>query len=157
MPTSYEDKIKQQAQQYLDAGEQVLAAFIARPRGAVMAKAGGLAGGELGGRKMKQQRNAAGGAGLQLANPMALALTGSRLLVLEVSSPIAMGTGGDVKQLVSSAPLAEVNSIVVKRLLVGKTVTVTVGGASVKLEVGPGADAKGLADKFESARLIRET
>ena len=38
MPTSYEDKIKQQAEQYLEPGERVLAAFIAQPRGANMAQ-----------------------------------------------------------------------------------------------------------------------
>ncbi len=38
MTTSYEDKIKEQAQQYLDAGEHVLAAFVAQPRGATTAK-----------------------------------------------------------------------------------------------------------------------
>lgn len=42
MPVSYEDKIKEQAQQYLEAGEQVLSAVIARPRGATTTGAGGL-------------------------------------------------------------------------------------------------------------------
>lgn len=79
---------------------------------------------------------------------MALALTGGRLLVLSVSPPIAMGKGGDVKELVSEAPLADVESIEVKRLLVGKTVTVTVRGASFKLEAGAGANVKGLTDEF---------
>jgi hypothetical protein len=31
MPNSYEDKIKQQAQPYLEAGEPVIAGFIAQP------------------------------------------------------------------------------------------------------------------------------
>lgn len=83
---------------------------------------------------------------------MALALTGSRLLVLGISAPIAMGKGGDVKELVSSAPLADVESIEVKRLLVGKTVTVTVRGLSVKLEVGAGGDANGLSEEFARAK-----
>jgi hypothetical protein len=63
-----------------------------------------------------------------------------------------MGKGGDVQDLVSAAPLSEVESIEVKRLLVGKTVTVTVGGASFKLEVGAGADAKGLAEEFARSK-----
>jgi hypothetical protein len=83
---------------------------------------------------------------------MALALTGSRLLVLAISPPIAMGKGGDVKDLISAAPLADVDSIEVKRLLVGKTVTVAVRGTSFKLEVGAGGDAKGLSEEFARAK-----
>lgn len=152
MPVSYEDKIKEQARPYLEAGEHVLAAFMARPRGATTAGAGGLGPGAIGGRKTAREKRAAGQAGLQLANPMALALTGSLLLVLSISQPIAMGKGGDVKELISAAPLTDVESIEVKRLLVGKTVTVTVRGVSFKLEAGAGADAKGLSEEFAHAR-----
>ena len=98
MPVSYEDKIKEQARPYLEAGEHVLAAVIARPRGATTAGAGGLGAGAMGGMKAARQKRAAEEAGLQLASPMALALTGSRLLVLAISPPIAMGKGGDVKE-----------------------------------------------------------
>jgi hypothetical protein len=148
MPASYEDKIKEQARPYLQAGEHVLAAFMARPRGATTAGAGGLGPGAIGGMRTARQKRAAGEAGLQLANPMALALTGSRLLVLSISPPIAMGKGGDVKELVSAAPLTDVESIEVRRLLSGKTVTVTVRGVAFKLEAGAGADAKGLSEEF---------
>jgi hypothetical protein len=152
MAMSYEDKIKEQAQPYLAADERVLAAFIARPRGATMAGAGGLGPGTIGGMKIAKEQRGAQDAGLKLPNPMALALTGDRLLVLGVSPPIAMGKGGDVKGLVSEAPLADVESIEVKRLLVGKTVTVTVRGVSFKLEAGAGADVKGLSDEFGRAK-----
>jgi hypothetical protein len=63
-----------------------------------------------------------------------------------------MGKGGDVKDLVSEAPLADVESIEVKRLLVGKTVTVTVRGVSFKLAVGAGANVNGLSEEFERAK-----
>jgi hypothetical protein len=152
MSVSYEDKIKEQARPYLQAGEHVLAAFMARPRGATTAGAGGLGAGAIGGMKTAGQKRAAEEAGLRLASPMALALTGSRLLVLGISPPIAMGKGGDVKELVSAAPLTDVESIEVKRLLVGKTVTITVRGVSFKLEAGAGADAKGLSEEFARAR-----
>jgi hypothetical protein len=149
---SYEDKIKEQAGAYLQPGERVLGAFIARPRGASQATMGGLAGNIIGGRKAAQQRGAAKDAGLQLTSPMALALTDKRLLVLRVSPPIALGKGGDVKDLVSEAPLADVDSIEVKRLLAGKVVTVTVRGISFKLEVGAGMDTKGVADGLALAK-----
>ena len=149
---SYEDKIKEQAGTYMQPGERVLAAFIARPRGATQASMGGLAGNIIGGRKATQQRQAAKDTGLQLASPMALALTDKRLLVLRISPPIALGKGGDVKELVSEAPLADVDSIEVKRLLAGKVVTVTVRGTSFKLEVGAGMDTKGVADGLALAK-----
>jgi hypothetical protein len=149
--SSYEDKIKEQAGSYTKPGERVLAAFIARPHGAMQARTG-LAGSIVGGRKVGQQRRAAEEAGLTLASPMALTLTDQRLLVFKVSPPIALGKGGDVKDLVSEAPLADVDSIDMKRLLVGKVVTVTVRGAAFKLEVGAGENVKGLADEFERVK-----
>ena len=52
----------------------------------------------------------------------------------------------------SAAPLGEVDSIEVKRLAVGKTVTVTVRGTPFVLEVGAGANAKGVSEAFEQAK-----
>jgi len=149
--SSYEDKIKNQAGSYLKPGERVLAAFIARPRGAMQARSG-LAGSIIGGRKAGQQRQAAKDAGMELASPMALTLTDQRLLVFKVSPPIALGKGGDVKDLVSEAPLTDVDSIDVKRLLVGKVVTLTVRGTPFKLEVGAGENVAGVVDGFAQSR-----
>ena len=56
MTVSYEDKIKEQALQYLEADEHVLAAFVARPRGATTAMAGGLGPGSIGGMKIAKQK-----------------------------------------------------------------------------------------------------
>ncbi len=152
MPNSYEDKLKQQAQPYLETGEHVRAAFIAQSRGATTARIGGLGPGSIGGRKISRQNRAAEQAGLQVANPMALALTDSRLLVFRISKPIAMGKGGDVKNLVSAVALNDVDSIEIKRLVVGKIVIVIVRGVAIKLEAGGGANANGLADEFARAK-----
>jgi len=65
---------------------------------------------------------------------------------------VAMGKGGDVKELVSDVPVADVDSIEIKRLLVGKVMTVTVRGTPVKLEVGATGDAKGMADGLARAK-----
>ena len=151
---SYEDKIKDQAQPYLLEGERVLAAFTARPKGAAMQNAvGGIVGNLVGGRKAVRQSRAAREAGLRLADPMALVLTSEpALLVLKISFPLAMGKGADVKELASEAPLSDVDSIEVKRLFAGKTVTVTVRGAAFMLEAGVGADPQGLAREFDGIR-----
>jgi hypothetical protein len=148
MSTSYEDKITQQAAPYLEPGERVLAAFITQPRGATTARAGGLAPGAIGAAKVRRNQRSAAGSGLRLVSPMALALTNARVLVLSVSQPIALGKGGDVKELVSAVALDDVEAIEVKRLLIGKVVTLTVGGSAIKLEAGAGANARGLADEF---------
>jgi hypothetical protein len=112
----------------------------------------GLVGGTLGGKKQQQNVGAAEEAGFEITSPMALAVTNRRLLSLKISSPVGLGIGGDVKELVSSAPLSEVDSIERGRLAVGKTVTVTVRGTPFVLEVGAGANAKGVAEAFEQAK-----
>jgi hypothetical protein len=154
-----EAKIKDGAAQVLEPGEEVLAAMVARPRGWTQASASpaggviaGAIGGAIGGKKQQQNVESAHEAGFELANPMALAVTQRRLLSLKISSPIGLGIGGDVKELVSAAPLSDVDSIEVKRLAVGKTVTVTVRGVPFTLEVGAGANAKGVSEAYESAR-----
>jgi hypothetical protein len=154
-----EGKIKDGAAPYLEQGEQVLAAIVARPRGWTQSSASpgggaaaGLIGGAIGGKKQQQNVAAAEDSGFQITSPMALAVTDRRLLCFGISNPVGLGIGGDVKELVSEAPLAEVDSIEVKRLAVGKTVTVTVLGTPFVLEVGAGANANGIAEEFERAK-----
>lgn len=154
-----EAKIKEGAAPYLEQGEEVLAAIVARPRGWTQATASpgggaiaGAIGGALGGKKQQRNVEAAEESGFEITSPMALAVTDRRLLSLKISSPVGLGIGGDVKELVSAAPLSDVDSIDVKRLAVGKTVTVTVRGTEFVLEVGAGANAKGVAEAFESAK-----
>jgi hypothetical protein len=98
-------------------------------------------------------REAATNSGFPLASPMALVLTNRRLLSFEISSPIGLGMGGDVKQLIGAAGLEEVDSIDSKRLLAGKIVKLRVrGGDEIKLEVNAAADVKGLIAACEGSR-----
>lgn len=83
---------------------------------------------------------------------MALAVTQRRVLSLKVGSLIGLGMGGQVEGLVSAVPIGDVDSIEVKRLAMGKTVTLTVKGIEFVLEVGAGANAKGVAEAFERAK-----
>ena len=157
----FETKIKEGAADFLEPGEEVLAAVVARPRGwtqtARLPGGGALAGmvgGAIGNKKQARQTEAADAAGFELASPMALAVTPRRLLSLDIAAPIGMGIGGKVKGLVSAVPLSEVDSIEVKRLAVGKTVTVTIRDVPFVLEVGAGANAGGVAEAFESAKAV---
>ena len=154
-----EAKIKEGAAPYLEQGEEVLAAIVARPRGWTQSSASpgggalaGAIGGAIGAKKQQKNVEAAEQSGFEITSPMALAVTNRRLLSLKISSPVGLGIGGDVKELVGAAPLSDVDSIELKRLAVGKTVTVTVRGTPFVLEVGAGANAKGVAEAFESAK-----
>jgi hypothetical protein len=155
----YETKIKEGAAPFLEQGEEVVAAVMARPRGWTQAGASagggfvaGMVGGAMGGKKQQQQVASAEEAGFELASPMALAVTQRRLLSIKVSALIGMGMGGKVEELVAAAPLSDVDTIEVKRLAAGKAITVTVRGVPFVLEVGAGANAKGLAEAFEAAK-----
>ncbi len=142
-----EEKIREGAQPFLEEGEEILAAFVARPRGWTQAMAGSR---RLGSAQQSQAHAGAEAAGFQLASPMALAITQRRLLSLGLGAVVGMGVGGAVKELVSAVPLSDVESIRVKRLLMGKTVTVTVRDDEFKLEAGARANAKGVASAFEN-------
>jgi hypothetical protein len=151
--------LQQQAHQFLDADEHLLAAFQAQPRGTGVARApvGGVlaqaATGAIGKKWAKGSRDGAAGAGLELVSPMVLGLSERRLLVL-TGKKKSLGTGKimEIDELISSVSLDEVNSIEVKRLLVGKSVRIAMSGGEVKLEVPPGNDPKGFAVEFERVR-----
>jgi hypothetical protein len=155
----FETKIKDNAPQFLEKGEELRAVIVARPRGWTQSNASagggfgaGLVGGTIGGKKQQKNIGSAEEAGFELPNPMALGVTNRRLVAFEISSPIGLGIGGNVKGLKSAVPLSQVDEIEVKRLAAGKTVTVTINGSSFKLEAGAGANAKGLAEALEQAR-----
>jgi hypothetical protein len=146
---SYDKKLAEGARPFLDEGETVLAAVIARPRGWTQAMAGSL---HVGSAQMNRANAGVEVGGFSLASPMALAVTEKRLLSLSIGSPIGLGIGGKVKGLAGAAPLSAVESIEVKRLAMGKTITVTVDGTPFVLEANAAADAKGLVAAFEQAR-----
>ena len=144
-----EQKIKEGAKPFLEAGEEVLAAIVAAPRGHTQAVAGAQG---LGQRQEGRVRDAAEQAGVQLASPMAVALTQKRLLTLSIGAPIGLGIGGKVKDVLSSVPIAEVDSIEVKRLGLGKKVILTVRSVPITLEANAAANANDLAEAFERAK-----
>jgi len=144
-----ERKVVRGARPFLEEGEEVLAAIIARPRGWTQSMAGSLS---VGAAQQSRAYGAAEKAEFRLTSPMALAITYRRLLCLEIGSPIGLGIGGEVKGLVSSAPVADVDSIEVKRLPLGKRITITVRGVPIALEANALADASGVSDAFNRAK-----
>ena len=145
-----EDKIRAGARPWLAEGEEVLAAFVARPRGWTQGVAGSI---HVGAGQQGVAHAAAKAASFRLGSPMALAITDRRLLSLSMGAQVGMGVGGGVKDLLAQAPLSAVDAIEVKRLLVGKVVTVTIRGSSFNLEVGAGANTRGVVTAFEERHI----
>jgi hypothetical protein len=145
-----EQKVREGIAPMLDEGEKVLAAIIARPRGWTQTHAGSI---HIGANQQGRSRGAAADSAFPLASPMSLVLTNRRLLSVSIGSPVGMGIGGEVKEIVGSAGLDEVDSIASKRLLAGKVVKLRIrGGDEIKLEVNAAADVKGLIAAFEGSR-----
>lgn len=153
MESRYAQKIREGAKPFLNNGEEVRASIIGRARGWTQSMAGGasLVAAAFGGRKVTRNLAAANPV-FPITNPMALAVSQHRLLAFKISEPVGFGIGGAVKELVGAVHIAAVDAIVIRRLLIGKTVTVTVGGVPILLEAGAMADAKGLVAVFERAR-----
>jgi hypothetical protein len=144
-------QLKEEARPFLEHGEEIVASIVAQPRGTSNSKVGGVAPQAIGSAWAGKSKQGAEAAGLTLTRPMALALSDRRLIVFGIETN-AMGKPKAVKELVSAVPVGEVESIQVKRLLVGKTLTVSANGAQAKLEVPAGQDAKGLAEQFERVK-----
>lgn len=152
MASDFDSVLREQARDLIDPDEEILAYVVAQPRGTGVSRSGANLGAQAVGDVWAwKSRGGAEGAGLELTTPMALALTQKRLVVLKLETS-TLGKPKAVKELHSSAPLESVESITVKRLLVGKTMKIAMSGGDVKLEIGAGQDAKGLAEQFDRAK-----
>ncbi len=145
MASAYEKKFAEGAQSVLEDGEEVVATCIAQAKGYSRMMVSGL---QLGKQEVGRSSAAAEAGEVKVANPMALALTQRRLLTMKISSPIGLGIGGNVKELLTAIPLGEVDSIEVKRIALRQNITITVRGVEIPLETNAKANAGGLAEEF---------
>jgi hypothetical protein len=131
--------------------EEILGAAFGKPRGATTAVAGGgLIGREIGSQWAGRQRKGAEAAGLTIGNPGAVAVTPSSLVTMKVKVS-AMGAIKEVTEVLSTVPLAEVDSLEVKRMGMAGVMEISAGGSSFKLEGKPG-DMKEFAEVFARAK-----
>jgi hypothetical protein len=142
MPSKFQNRVAEGAAPYLEPGEKVYAAMSAALKGRTQQVAGAF---ELGSAQTATSRGGASQAGLVLptSQTIGVVVTSQRLLFLELA------VGAKVKGLTSSVPLADVDSIDVKRLGLGGTTTVTVRSAPIRFEgrVGMGRELQeGLAE-----------
>jgi hypothetical protein len=148
----HEQKIKDGAARFLENGEQVLAAVIAAPCGCTQQAAGSM---RLGSAQRARAHGAAELVDLRLDAPMALALTQRRPLRLRIGTPIGLGIGGKAKGHISAVPIGDIDSIAVKRLALGYTITLTVRGVAIKLEANAASRARAFANTFEPVTVTR--
>jgi hypothetical protein len=130
--------------------EELLGAAFAKPRGATTAGVGGVVPGEIGSRWAGKQHKGADAAGIQLGNPGAVAVTATNLLTMAVK----VSFGGQIKEVtevLSRVPLADVNSVEVKRRGMAGVMEISVGDANFKLEGKPD-DMRDFAASFERAK-----
>jgi hypothetical protein len=147
----YEQKIKRGAARFLEDGEDVLAAVIAAPRGYTQQAAGSI---HLGSAQRDRAHGAAAQVDLRLEAPMALAITQRRLLTLNIGTPLGLGIGGRVKELMSAVSIEDVDAIEVKRLALGYTITVAVLGVAFKLEANAASGARAFGEAFDRTRRV---
>jgi hypothetical protein len=131
--------------------EEILGAAWGKPRGATTAAAGaGVIVGEIGARWTGKQRKGAAAAGIKLGNPGAVAITPTSLVTMKVKVS-AMGAIKEIAEVLSVVPLADVDSLQVKRMGLTGVLEIKAGEGSFKLEGKPG-DMKDLVDVFERAK-----
>lgn len=131
--------------------EPILGAAFAKPRGATTtAIGGGAIVGAIGGKKVSEQTKGAKAAGIVLGNPGAVAVTAKSLMTMQVKVSFA-GQIKEITEILSSVPLAEVDSLEVKRMGAAGVMEISAHGNSFKLE-GKAGDMKEFATAFERAK-----
>lgn len=134
-----------------DIPEELLGAAFAKPRGATTAAVGGgLITNEIGARRAGKQGKGADTAGIKLGNPGAVAVTRTSLVTMQVGVSMS-GQIKEIKDVLSTVPLADVDSVEVKRMGLAGVMEITAGGASFKLE-GKVNDMREFAAAFDRAK-----
>jgi hypothetical protein len=147
--SKHQEQIVAAAKGKLD--EEILGAAWGKPRGASTAGAGaGAIVGEIGARWTGKQGKGADAAGIEIANPGAVAITPTSLVTMKVKVS-AMGAIKEIVDVLSVVPLAEVDSLEVKRMGMTGVMQISARGGSFKLEGKPG-DMKALAEVFQNAK-----
>jgi hypothetical protein len=145
------EEIQRHGDSFLEDGEELLFALTAAPRGRTTAVAGGGIAGMIGDKMVSGVHKKGENVGLRVESNMVVAITPQRLLTLKVGIS-AMGKVTAVKEVMSSIPLSEVDSVEAKRMGLGGTLSLGVrGGAPVKLECQVGR-ARQLVDAFNETR-----
>ncbi len=147
--TNHEQQIIAAAAGKID--EPILAAAFGKPRGATTSAVGGGAiVGAIGGKKVGDQTKGANAAGIVIGNPGAVVVTATSLMTMKVKVSM-MGQIKEILEILSTVPLAEVDSLEVSRMGAAGVMAISVHGSSFKLE-GKAGDMKEFAKAFDRAK-----
>jgi hypothetical protein len=97
-----------------------------------------------------KQHKGADSVGIKLGNPGAVAVTPTSLVTMQVGVSMG-GQIKEVKEILSTVPLAGVDSVEVKRAGLAGVMEITAGGGSFKLE-GKVNDMREFAAAFDRAK-----
>jgi len=140
--TTRRERVSKHQEQIIGAAkgkldEEILAAAWGKPRGASTAAAGaGVIASEIGSRWSGRQRKGADAAGIEIGNPGAVAITPSSLVTMKVKVS-AMGAIKEVTEVLSIVPLADVDSLEVKRAGLTGVMEINAGGARSSSRASP--------------------
>ena len=131
--------------------EELLGAAFAKPRGATTAAVGGgVVATEIGAHWSGRQHKGADAVGIKLGNPGAVAVTPTSLVTMQVGVSMG-GQIKEIKEVLSTVLLTDVDSVEVKRRGLAGVMEITVGDASFKLE-GKANDMRDFAAAFDRAK-----
>jgi hypothetical protein len=131
--------------------EEILATAFTKPRGSTTAAASpGVIAQQIGSVWAGKHRKGAEQAGIEVANPGAVAVTPTSLVTMAVAVSFT-GQIKDVTDVLSAVPLDAVDSLEVKRMGMAGVMEVSVDGKSFKLE-GKVNDLRDVAGAFERAK-----
>ena len=147
--SKHQDQIVAAAKGKVD--EELLGAAFGKPRGATTAAiGGGLIASEIGARRAGSQSQGADAVGLKLGNPGAVAVTRTSFVTMEVGVSMG-GQIKEIKEVLSTVPLAQVDSVAVKRMGLAGVMEISANGSSLKLE-GKVNDMREFAAAFDRAK-----
>lgn len=146
-----ERKLAEGAQEFLRPGERIAVIQPVQNKGALdAAVVGGAIGAIAGAKGSRAEREAAAGIGVELGAFTAMAITDQRLLFFAISGM------AKVKELRSEIPLGEVDSIEVKKAMLGtrKRIQIAARGGSFLLETPGRAKAELFTEALAAARAL---
>ena len=146
--SKHRDQIIEAARGKIDG--EILGAAFAKPRGSTTAAATGGVAREVGAQWSSKHTRGAEAAGIELGNPGAVAVTPTSLVTMAVKVSLT-GQIKDVTDVLSVMPLADIDSVEVKRAGMAGVMEIAAGGSTFKLK-GKVPDMREVADAFARAK-----
>src|SRR3954451_21331071 len=144
----FDKAMKKSIESYLEADEEPLSVLIVQGKGMTKAAlAGGVVGQAIAGSR-KDKNATASEAGVQLASKMGIAVTNRRLLIFKAGGAMTL----KAQELITTVPIADVDSIEVGKGMVTKPITVTVRGEAHVVEAPKAAKTSEFTAAFAQAK-----